>query len=78
MLKTSTEYPYIELSPWEKQGELIRRLRLSQRMNQQDLARHLSIDRATISRYENNGCNRLDLICEMAKLFNIPIDAFRV
>ena len=47
-------------------------------MNQQDLARHLSIDRATISRYENNGCNRLDMVCEMAKLFNIPIDAFRV
>lgn len=59
----------------EKIGKYIKKLRTENKMTQQDLADKLSVDRRTISRWENgNYLPDISLMKELCNIFNISID----
>ena len=65
-----------ELSPQMLAGNKLRKLIVENFDSQEDFAYEFGIDVRTVSRYINNGINKLDIIQELADWFGIEIMDF--
>lgn len=65
-----------ELSPQMLAGNKLRKLIAENFDSQEDFAYEFGIDVRTVSRYINNGINKLDIIQELADWFGIEIMDF--
>ena len=59
-----------------KAGEVLRKLINENYNTQEDFAFEFGCDIRTVNRYVNNGINKLDLLQELAKFFDIDIIDF--
>lgn len=64
---------YIEASR-EPLGEILRDLRKENDYIQQEIADYLGIDRSTYAKYETSRKPELDIIIQLAALYNISVD----
>lgn len=66
------------LSPQKIAGEILRLLIRQNYPSQEEFAYDFGTDIRTISRYINNGINKLDVIQELADFFHVEfVDFFR-
>lgn len=65
-----------ELSPQLKAGNALRRLIAENYPSQEEFADKYGADIRTISRYINNGINKIDIIQELAEHFDVPFEYF--
>ncbi len=65
-----------ELSPQMLAGNKLRKLIAENFDSQEDFAYEFGIDVRTVSRYINNGINKLDILQELADWFGIEIMDF--
>ena len=62
----------------KRAGQVLRKLISENYSSQEDFAFEYGADVRTISRYINNGINKIDVIQELAELFNVDfVDFFR-
>ena len=64
------------LSPQLKAGRALRRLIEENFSSQEEFAYEYGADIRTISRYINNGINKIDVIQELAERFDVPFEYF--
>jgi len=64
------------LSPQLKAGRTLRRLIEENFSSQEEFAYEYGADIRTISRYINNGINKIDVIQELAERFDVPFEYF--
>lgn len=64
------------LSPQLKAGRALRRLIEENFPSQEEFANQYYVDVRTISRYINNGINKIDVIQELAERFDVPFEYF--
>lgn len=64
------------LSPQIKAGRTLRRLIEENFSSQEEFAYEYGADIRTISRYINNGINKIDVIQELAERFDVPFEYF--
>ena len=64
------------LSPQLKAGNALRFLIAENYPSQEEFAYDYGADIRTISRYINNGINKIDVIQELAEFFNVPFEYF--
>lgn len=56
-------------------GERLRRLRVSRKWSQEEVARQIGVTRSAYSHYEINSRQPVyDTVCKLATLFDVPID----
>lgn len=65
-----------KLSPQQLAGRTLRRLIQENYATQEDFAEDYGIEIRTVSRYINNGINKVDAIQELAVFFNVPLIDF--
>jgi len=65
-----------KLSPQMLAGRTLRRLIQENYPSQEEFAYDYGIEIRTVSRYVNNGINKLDAIQELANFFNVSIMDF--
>ncbi len=63
-------------TPQQIAGDNLRKLIRENYQSQEEFAYDYGTDVRTISRYINNGINKVDAIQELAEFFNIPFTAF--
>lgn len=66
----------MKLSPERMAGETLRRLIKENYSSQEEFAYEYGIELRTISRYINNGINKVNVIQELAEFFNISFTDF--
>ena len=64
------------LSPQQKAGATLRRLIAENYSSQEEFAFEYGTDVRTVSRYINNGINKIDVIQELAAFFDISFADF--
>ena len=64
------------LSPQMKAGNALRCLIQENYPSQEEFAYDYGADIRTISRYINNGINKIDVIQELAEFFNVSFEYF--
>jgi len=64
------------LSPQLKAGAVLRQLIAENYPSQEEFAYDYGADIRTISRYINNGINKIDVIQELADFFDVPFEFF--
>ena len=64
------------LSPQQLAGRTLRRLIQENYTSQEEFAEDYGIEIRTVSRYINNGINKIDAIQELASFFNVPFVTF--
>jgi len=64
------------LSPQLKAGRALRRLIEENFSSQEEFAYQYYVDVRTISRYINNGINKIDVIQDLAEKFDVPFEYF--
>lgn len=64
------------LSPQLKAGNALRHLIAENYPSQEEFAYDYGADIRTISRYINNGINKIDVIQELAEFFDVPFEFF--
>lgn len=64
------------LSPQLKAGRALRRLIEENFPSQEEFANQYYVDVRTISRYINNGINKIDVIQDLAEKFDVPFEYF--
>ena len=64
------------LSPQLKAGMVLRQLIAENYPSQEEFAYDYGADIRTISRYINNGINKIDVIQELAEFFDVPFEFF--
>ena len=65
-----------ELSPQLKAGNALRKLIEENYPSQEEFANDYHADIRTISRYINNGINKIDVIQDLAEKFDVPFEYF--
>lgn len=65
-----------KLSPQQLAGRTLRRLILENYATQEDFAADYGMEIRTVSRYINNGINKVDAIQELAVFFNVSLVDF--
>ena len=66
----------MSLSPEKKAGNTLRRLIQENYATQEDFAYEYGADLRTISRYINNGINKVNIIQELALFFGVAFTDF--
>lgn len=64
------------LSPQLQAGTVLRRLIAENYLSQEEFAYDYGADIRTVSRYINNGINKIDVIQELAEFFDVPFEFF--
>lgn len=65
-----------ELSPQKCAGELLRKLIIENYPSQEEFAYDYGTDIRTVSRYINNGINKIDIVQELASFFQVDFMEF--
>ena len=60
----------------KRAGEVLRKLIQENYASQEEFAYDYGADIRTISRYINNGINKIDVIQELAEFFDVPFEYF--
>lgn len=66
----------MKLSPERMAGETLRRLIQENYSSQEEFAYEYGTDLRTVSRYVNNGINKVNIIQELAEFFNVSFTDF--
>ncbi len=65
-----------KLSPQQNAGMMLRKLIQENYRSQEDFSYDYGMDIRTVSRYINNGINKIDVVQELAEFFDVPFIAF--
>ncbi len=65
-----------KLTPQQIAGRTLRKLIQDNYRSQEEFALDFGMEPRTVSRYINNGINKIDIIQELAEFFNISFVAF--
>lgn len=65
-----------ELSPQKCAGEMLRKLIAESYPTQEEFAYDYGTDIRTVSRYINNGINKIDIVQELAAFFHVDFMDF--
>lgn len=65
-----------KLSPQQKAGNMLRRLIQENYPSQEEFAYDYGLDIRSVSRYINNGINKIDTIQELAEFFKVDFADF--
>ena len=66
----------IELTPQKCAGEVLRKLILENYPSQEEFAFDFGTDIRTVSRYINNGINKINTVQELAEFFQVDFTYF--